>query len=181
MLTLAVIHTSINPILQYQRSAIEHWHLWRLFSAHAVHLNVVHALLNITALWLIIFWLGAERSRLAWLSAGALIGLGISLALYLWQPNISYYVGLSGVLHGLLVFGLVPLCWKNQPAAWVGFIAVIIKLCYEQIIPTGNNATEALIAGPVVSIAHIYGACSGLLLALIGQLKEKIQCRFARH
>jgi rhomboid family GlyGly-CTERM serine protease len=167
LLALAVLASSVNPALQYQRSAIEHGQLWRLLTAHLVHLNLIHGLLNLAGLWLIIFWVGSDRSRLSWLMAGPLIGVGISLALYIGQPHISYYVGLSGVLHGLLIFGLAPLCLKNHPAGWAGLIAISIKLCYEQIIPGGNTTTEVLIAGPVVSIAHVYGALSGGLLALV--------------
>lgn len=174
---LAAANETLNPLLQYQRSAIDQWQVWRLFSAHLVHLNLVHGLLNLAGLWLIIFWVGAERRRASWLLAGALIALSISLALYLWQPNISYYVGLSGVLHGLLVFGLAPLCAQNLPAGWAGIIAISIKLCYEQIIPGGNSATEVLIAGPVVSIAHIYGAVSGALLAFVWALGSKLKAR----
>ncbi|WP_339899506.1 rhombosortase [uncultured Gilvimarinus sp.] len=174
---LAAANETLNPLLQYQRSAIDQWQVWRLFSAHLVHLNLVHGLLNLAGLWLIIFWVGAERRRASWLLAGALIALSISLALYLWQLNISYYVGLSGVLHGLLVFGLAPLCAQNLPAGWAGIIAISIKLCYEQIIPGGNSATEVLIAGPVVSIAHIYGAVSGALLAFVWALGSKLKAR----
>lgn len=173
ILGLAALSSTANPALQYQRSALEHWQLWRLFSAHLVHLNLTHATLNLAGLWLIIFWVGSDRSRASWCLAGPLIGLGISLALYIGQPNISYYLGLSGVLHGLLVFGLAPMCLQKQPAGWAGLIAVSIKLCYEQIIPGGNSATEVLIAGPVVSIAHVYGALSGALLAFIWMLGRK--------
>ncbi|WP_052481153.1 rhombosortase [Gilvimarinus agarilyticus] len=174
---LAAAGQTLNPLLQYQRSAIDQWQVWRLFSAHLVHLNLIHGLLNLAGLWLIIFWVGTERSRTSWMLAGALIGLSISLSLYIWQPNISYYVGLSGVLHGLLVFGLAPLCAQNLPAGWAGIIAITIKLCYEQIIPGGNSTTEVLIAGPVVSIAHIYGAVSGALLAFIWALFSTLRYR----
>lgn len=177
LLGLAAIHETINPVLQYQRSAIEHWHIWRLLTAHLVHLNLVHALLNVAGLWLVIFWVGPDRSSRSWLLAGPLIALGISLAIYVQQPNISYYVGLSGVLHGLLIFGLAPLCAQKQLAGWLGVIAIVIKLSYEQITPGGNSATEALIAGPVVSIAHIYGALSGALLAFIWALAIKLRGR----
>jgi rhomboid family GlyGly-CTERM serine protease len=177
ILGLTLVAENINPALQYQRSAIGQWHIWRLLTAHVVHLNLIHALLNLAGLWLIIFWVGIERSRRSWITAGVLIALSISLAMYIWQPNISYYVGLSGVLHGLLVFGLAPLCAQNQPAGWAGIIAIIIKLCYEQIIPSGNSATEVLIAGPVVSIAHVYGALSGAVLAFLWALGSK----FKRH
>lgn len=167
----------VNPVLEYRPAAFTQLELWRLLTAHVAHLNLTHAILNLLGLGLIVFWLGDQRRPLAWCAAALFIALGISVGLYIWQPDVDYYVGLSGVLHGLLVFGLAPLCAKNHPVGWATILALIIKLCYERIIPGGNSATEVLIAGPVLSIAHVYGACIGAALSFIWVLWQTLQQR----
>ncbi|MDO6750108.1 rhomboid family intramembrane serine protease, partial [Gilvimarinus sp. 1_MG-2023] len=76
---------------------------------HIAHLNLTHAALNMAALWLIVFNLGEQYRTREWLFAGWVISVGISLGLWLWRPDLSDYVGLTGTLHGLLLYGLAPL------------------------------------------------------------------------
>ncbi len=164
----------INPLLEYQRAAVDEHQLWRLLTAHIVHLNLIHAAMNAAALLLILFWTGAERKPLSIGIAALGCGLAITLCLYVWQPQVAYYVGLSGVLHGLLVFLLAPVCTRNDPVGWAVIFALGVKLCYERIIPGGHSATEVLIAGPVLSVAHLYGALAGAGLSFIWILCEKL-------
>lgn len=174
---LAYYGASFNPPLQYQRSAIDDWQWWRLLTAHLVHLNLNHALLNVLGLWLLAFCLGQQRRPLHWLLAAVFIGLIIAGAIYVWQTNIRYYLGLSGVLHGLVVFGLLPLCQKGRAVGWIGLLLLTVKLYYEQVTPGSHSATEALIAAPVVSIAHLYGALGGALLGVLEVVAKAIKRR----
>ncbi|UTF60152.1 rhombosortase [Gilvimarinus sp. DA14] len=164
----------LNPLLEYQRAALDDGQLWRLFSAHIVHLNLIHSAMNAAALLLILFWAGAERQPVSIAVSALFCALFISVCLYVWQPQVSYYVGLSGVLHGLLVFLLAPICTRNDPVGWAVILALGVKLCYERIIPGGHSATEVLIAGPVLSVAHLYGALGGAVLSFLWILAVKL-------
>ena len=46
VLILGLAHARVNATLRYDRAALEAGQLWRLFSAHLVHLNHWHTLMN---------------------------------------------------------------------------------------------------------------------------------------
>lgn len=101
---LAYFSETVNAFLQYQREAVESGQWWRLISAHFIHLNINHFLIN----WVVftLAWMLVASERLTskeWLLTFAGIALFCSLGLYLFSPDIITYVGLSGVLHGVLV------------------------------------------------------------------------------
>lgn len=164
MLGLGFTSTSVNPTLQYQPDWLASGEWWRLLSAHIAHLNLTHAALNTAALWLLMAWLGEQYRTWEWLLVGTATGLGISLALWAFSPQISYYVGLSGVLHGLWLYGAAPLCRKGSMLGWLAAVGLIGKLTWEQLYPASSQGTESLINGKVITVAHLYGAIGGVVL-----------------
>ncbi|HEY7884031.1 MAG TPA: rhombosortase [Cellvibrionaceae bacterium] len=166
ILLLGLLGSSVNHSLQFQPQAIAQGEIWRVLSGHMVHLGINHTLLNLAGLWLIMLWVGDSFSVRHWLLVFVLLCLGTSACLYFLPPVIGYYAGLSGVLHGLLVYGLWPSVLKKIPLALIALVVIISKLAYEQWVPGSQAATESFIAAPVVAIAHVYGAISGLLLAI---------------
>jgi rhomboid family GlyGly-CTERM serine protease len=151
-----------QELLEYQRVGLEHGQIWRLLSAHLVHLGWAHAVMNLVALALLVSLFG-EPGDLA-LPAGLLLcsALAVDAGLWFLQPQLDWYVGLSGALHGLLA-GLLIVNWRcrNQRYVWlIGLLSV--KLAWEQLIgPLPMTADIA--GGPVVSTAHLYGAAGGAL------------------
>ena len=162
-LPLGVLHEAVNPSLQYDPQAIRSGEIWRVLTAHIVHLSAIHAALNLTALGLMIYGFGQSRSTPSLAFCALISALTISLSLFFWQPQVSYYVGLSGVLHGLFLFMLLPLCSQKKPLAWFALALLAAKLLYEFWQPAGSAATEQLIGGPVLTVAHWYGAMGGML------------------
>lgn len=167
LLLLGIAGNLINPVLLFKHNEIMAGDLWRLLTGHIVHLGLVHTLLNLAGLNLVLNLVGDQRKIISWCFAFVFIALGISAALLAFQPKVLYYAGLSGVLHGLLVFGLVPLCKQHKLIGWGGLSIVVGKLCYEQLVQDSTLQTAKLIGAPVVSIAHAYGALLGLILALL--------------
>jgi hypothetical protein len=76
-------------------------------------------------------------------------------------------VGLSGVLHGLLVAGLLHgLMTPRRRESAVVLALVFAKLAYEQLAgPLPGSAATA--GGAVIVDAHLYGAIAGLAGACI--------------
>jgi rhomboid family GlyGly-CTERM serine protease len=151
--------------LRYQRAAILHGQLWRLLSAHLVHLGWGHCLLNIAGLGLLWLLFSPRLRDRAWLLSLAVCAPGTSLGLLWLAPQIQWYVGLSGVLHGL--FASAVLClW--QPRDWEGYalaLGLASKLLWEHWLgPIPGSAAAA--GGPVVVAAHLYGAAAGLAAGL---------------
>ncbi len=158
--------------LQYEtaRNAAEPW---RLLTAHFVHLNWRHAIVNAAA-WIVLARLFAPDlpapRQLIVMVAGA---AGISAGLVLFYPGIAWYRGLSGVLHALYFAGAgawslharstKPRAMALLPVAL--FFAGWIKVALEQP-RAATLPIPAWLGAPVVPQAHLLGALCGTLMAL---------------
>lgn len=163
--------SDVGDWFEYDRSLIA-VQPWRLLTGHLVHLSWSHALVNLVALMLItrIFarWLG-PRQEIAVL---ALCALGISLVFWLLLPELAWYRGLSGALHGLFFAGTVV--WFASirgRARWLAaavFLGGAAKVVFEQTWG-GPLPYAAWLGGAVVPQAHLagmlFGWTSGLRLA----------------
>ena len=148
---------------RYDRIEILQGQWWRLWSGHLIHLNWAHLWLNLGA-WMLL-WLYARNtvSLRLWAAGFALCATTASLCMLWWHPQISWYVGLSGVLHGLAVIIAVRL-WlvRHDHTAVLLLLGLSLKLVWEQLSGALPSSTD-LIAGRVVTEAHLYGAVGGLL------------------
>lgn len=154
--------------LRYQREAILSGEWWRLWSGHWVHLGWIHLWLNLAGLVLSWLLVGRAFSELAWLIFMALIPLFISLCLLFWLPELEWYVGLSGLLHGVLLAGALRLYWRGQGDALILVLLVVVKLVWD--FWQGAEGTEAAIGGAVIVHAHLFGAIGGVLFVILHSL-----------
>ena len=92
--------------------------------------------------------------------------LFIGSALFLFEPEISSYVGLSGVLHGLFSYGVVNDIRKKDNWGYILGTGFMIKIIYEQIFGA-QQSTIDLINAPVLVNAHLYGAMAGIVFYVI--------------
>lgn len=159
--------------LRLDAAALAQGQWWRLFSAHLVHLGWAHALLN--AVGVLLCWALAPRlfdAALPWRLAG--LALGTSLCLWAFTPQVLPYVGLSGVLYGLFVLGLVPqLRGARDPIAALA-LGLVIGWMLWQWAAGAPAAEEALLGGRVVSEAHLFGAGLALLWLLLKALARRL-------
>src|SRR5690606_2046904 len=118
--------------LRYGRDGLGAGEAWRLLSGHLVHLGWAHLAMNIAALGLIRVLVGDAFSSADWIGAALVSALGIDLGLYALSPEIGWYVGLSGVLHGLLAAGSLALLREQPVLAAVLGGGLLIKLLLEQ-------------------------------------------------
>ena len=152
--------------LRYDRSAIADGALWRLLSGHFVHLGTGHYVLNAAGLLLVWYLTGTAFSARQWglVILGSLVAM--DLGFWLLMPGLDWYVGLSGLLHGLLAAGAIGL-WRrrrNEALLLLGILAA--KLAYEGAVgPLPGSADTA--GGPVITEAHLFGALGGFLTALL--------------
>ena len=148
----------------WQRGALENGQYWRLISAHLVHLNLRHLMLNLLGLIVIceLIW-----DDLALADALALLlfsALGVSLLLWSNQPQLIWYAGLSGVLHGLWA-GCAGAGFLRQKSLF--YASALLLLAVKLAFPS-----QMVTALPVASVAHLYGALSGLLWLGLKQLQQ---------
>jgi rhomboid family GlyGly-CTERM serine protease len=152
--------------LQYERHAIASGQWWRLLTAHLVHLGVRHVLLD--GVGLALLWILYARSLPNRVWGGALVGsvLGIDAGLWWLAPQVQWYAGVSGVLHGGWSAGALGAWREGRMLSSASLSLLAIKLLAEQL-HQGGVAGSGL---PVVVDAHLYGALGGLVGALVSGL-----------
>ena len=147
-------------LLRYERTAVLQGEYWRLLTAHLVHGSGQHLLLNAVGLGLIAALFPREYSLRGWLLILGSSAVIIDLGFVFLEPQLQWYVGLSGVLHGALAAGAIG-WWQHEsrPLALALTLVLIGKLTWEQwhgALPLSGDM-------PVVVDAHLYGAFGGAL------------------
>lgn len=158
-------YSGMTPALRFNRHLIEAGQWYRLITANFVHLNDVHLMMNMLGVVVVMFFFTGYLKLLQWGSLILLSSLIVGLGLLLFNPEVKNYVGLSGVLHALFIVGAVTEIRRFPLSGWLLFIALIIKLVWEQL----NGAmpgSESFIKGNVLVDSHLYGAVAGLIFLI---------------
>ena len=168
ILAIMILFPWVLEFLRYDRPAILRGEVWRLLSAHIIHLGWSHAGMNLAALILVWMLFNPLFSPAVWFIYTVVSSVLISLALLLSNPELHYYVGFSGVLHTLFVVGalkeaLMPLPGNSRVSAWLLLAAVGAKILWEQWAGA-MPGSESMAGGAVIVDAHLYGALVGILL-----------------
>ncbi len=163
MLLIAATGEPARELLSYQREAVLTGEVWRLLTGHLVHGGWLHTAGNIAGLLLILGLFGRELDCVHLVAVGLLSAFVISLAMILWYPEVSAYVGLSGVLHGWLVFGAGrALAARQRVVPVLLLLLVLFKLTWEQQLGS-LSLSGGFATGEVFVDAHLYGALVGLV------------------
>ena len=144
--------------LAWDRGALGAGEVWRLVSGHFVHLGWSHCALNVAGLLLVWTLVGRNLGARAWGIVALLSIVAIDAGLWLINTELDWYVGLSGLLHGLLAAGLLSGVLRRIVLA----AFLVAKLGWEQFsgpLPGSVSST----GGAVIVDAHFYGALGGLL------------------
>ncbi len=144
---------SVGEALRYDRGAIAAGGWWRLLTAHVVHLDLHHLLLN--ELGLVLMWslFARDYDPVEWCVIVLSGALAISCGLWWLSPRVAWYVGASGVLHSVMAAGCAKHLAERAWDRWLLLIGLGVKLAYEQ------SVTHA--APMIVVDAHLYGAAAG--------------------
>ena len=162
---------SLKPQLQYDRVLIEQGEVWRLLSGNFIHYNYQHLWLNLAGLILGMLLLARLFSIWQWLLITLFCALTTGLGLYFFDPDMRYYVGLSGCLHGILLLGAVKEYQNNKTIGILLLLFIAGKLGWEQLFgPISTNLAQHTV---IAVNAHLYGAMGGLFLALPLILKNR--------
>ena len=157
---------------QYARPEIEAGQWWRFVTGNLIHLNWRHFLMNALAL-VVIYLLFPNTLRPITLFLVLLLSsLAVTFGLWLFSPQVYWYVGLSGVLHGTLVVLLILDYINSKSNLNIGIMLIVVaKLLWEGFwgpLP----GSESTAGGPVVVAAHFHGALGGLLIAVSFLIKK---------
>lgn len=150
--------------LRYERSAIAHGEPWRLITGNLVHANGRHLLLNLAGLGLVALLFPGEYPWRQWMAIAIACAVAIAAGLWWGNPEVEWYVGSSGVLHGLLAAGAIA-WWRSRMRGLATLLMAILvaKLLGEH----GFGAVGWSGDLPVIIDAHLYGALGGTLAGMI--------------
>jgi len=170
---LALGGDSVTELLRYHATEIKSGEIWRFITGNLVHLGWSHMLMNLLGLGLIwgLFW--GCFSPWQWLIITVISGLAVSLGLFVLNPELIWYVGLSGVLHGLFVAGAVGGIRRGDRREAILLVAIVGKLIWEQSYGALPGSAD-MAGGPVVVDSHLYGAVGGAIAALL--FKPRLWC-----
>jgi rhomboid family GlyGly-CTERM serine protease len=156
--------------LRYERAAVLDGQYWRLLTGHATHETLQHLLLNLAGLALIFALFPREYSPKQWLLIAGLSIAAIDVGFVFYEPQLQWYVGLSGVLHGALAAGAVA-WWRQETPLWPSLLLSILigKLAWEQL----NGQMPLSGDMPVIVDAHLYGAIGGAAAGCVLWLADR--------
>ncbi|MDX1705507.1 rhombosortase [Pseudidiomarina sp.] len=137
---------------------------WRILTAHVLHLNLRHLVLNSIGLIIVTILFLRHFNVRSWLNAVTIIAVGISL--WVWLVGFpERFVGLSGIIHGLFLCGIL-LEWSASRYRWdwtlaIGAVFIISKVAFEAM---GLIASTTLLsAGEDVWVMHAGGLLAAVL------------------
>jgi len=137
--------------------------LWRIVTSQFVHLGFNHTVLNLVGYLIVSASFREDIVPREEMIALALSVLGVGIGIYLFNPEINWYVGLSGAIYGILTHYLI-VGWRRS-AILSAFFGVFLlgKFYYEQCVAGPDTVTADIIGGAVAIDSHLYGALTGLV------------------
>lgn len=159
-----------RAVLRYERAAVLAGEYWRLLTAHLVHGDGRHLMLNLAGLSLLAALFPRAYGARDWILIMLASIVAMDIGFVFFKPQMDWYLGFSGVLHGGLAAG--SLAWWRQESRSLALaltLILIAKLVWEQRWG-GLPLTGGL---PVVVDAHLYGAIGGGLAATLLWLRTQ--------
>ena len=147
---------NVGQLLRYDRSAIAAGGWWRLLTAHIVHLDAHHLILNELGLVLVWSLFAQDYDAVEWCAIVLSGALAISSGLWWLSPGVGWYVGASGVLHSVMGAGVAKHLAERSWDRWLLAVGLCAKLAWEQ---WGGPAAPLIVVD-----AHLYGATNGFLV-----------------
>jgi rhomboid family GlyGly-CTERM serine protease len=164
---LALAEPISSQWLMFDRDAINEGQIWRLFSAHFVHLSAAHLLGNALGVILLAYIAGRSLNNLIGILLLAWCVLVVGIGLYGYAGYLERYVGLSGVLHGLLLVAPFVSTFYSRRIAACFLWVIISKVAWEQSSFYDDMSMVGLIGGRVEANAHLLGVIAGLFFLLV--------------
>ena len=159
-----------SDALPFNRDLFIQGEFWRGFTGHFLHTNFNHYALNISAVVLLWALHGQYYNFINYSIVFVVSAITTSFGVYFYSPEITQYVGLSGVLHGIFIWGAIKDIEHHDKTGFILLIAVIGKVIHEQV----NGASESvasLISANVAIDAHLWGMFGGAMIGLVSLIR----------
>ena len=171
-ISLQILQVSVDWDFDYVRRYIAEGAWWRLIIGQCVHSNIAHLLMNVAGLaGLYILSRLDDMGSLMIVSLFPILCL-TGVLLYLNEPELERYVGLSGALHGCAaLMGLALVFTGNRIVGWLLVAAIAVKLVWESSAYYVDTRTADMIGLRVAIESHYWGVVAGTLVWLVWFLK----------
>jgi len=156
-----------RELLRYDRAAVVAGEWWRLVTCSFVHLGWWHLLLNEIGVLVLALLCPEPLAAGVWVRRILLLALGMGLALHFLVPTAAWYVGFSGVAHGLFLLGLGRQLKMEKDLIALGCLAFLVGKIGWELFAGVPVSDEQAIGGKVLVESHLYGSLSALLYGLI--------------
>ncbi len=173
LVSIALQGLGLDTTLRYSREGVAQGQLWLLLTGNLVHLGWSHLWLNLAGLVMVWWFFDTEFSIAEWLWVLVISALSVTVGLYLLDPHLIWYVGLSGLLHGLFIAGGIRLLGRDTRFAILLLLLFAAKLGWEQLFGSLPGTSE-MAGGPVVVNSHLYGAIGGGIAVSLLLVREKL-------
>ena len=174
LVVMALFQLIEAPGLRYQYNWQETHEWWRLVTAHWVHVNWIHFLLNAAGLVLCLSITSPQWTVLRWFVYQIVLATGISVLFSLFNPELKWYAGYSGILYGVFILAAFDLYRRDRVISILVIAAILIKITIEQSGEI-NLTTSDIIGSPVIVDAHLYGVLLAMALVLVIWLNKIAQ------
>ncbi len=164
---LGIFSELANPYLEFNREQVLSGQFWRLFTCNFVHLSSNHMFMNMSVYVLSVLIFGSALSLVAWHGALLICALAVGLGLLIFDSNVLVYVGLSGVIYGMILFGLLANIKQNTVIYVLVYVYISYKVMSQQSAAYNPEEMQVFIGGNVIASAHLMGLVAGNLCALV--------------
>lgn len=170
---LFLLEPASSDYLAFQRDAFSDGEIWRLVSGNLIHTNANHLFLNLAGLLLLWAIHGFYYSISNYVYQFIFFSIVVTSLIYFVNPEMLWYAGLSGVLHGLFVWGAYQDIRQKVRFGWLLMIGVWVKIAYEQIFGQDTNLASFIEANVAVD-SHLYGALAGVAVIVFSYISKKL-------
>ncbi|NQZ24571.1 MAG: rhombosortase [Colwellia sp.] len=165
-----ILDSSLSESLVYQRSLVNQGELWRVFSGHFFHTNGFHFLLNGAAVIMLWALHGHFYTIKTYSFVFVVSAIICAVGIHWFSLDIDQYVGLSGVLHGLFIWGAIEDIKAKERTGYLLLFGILLKIAHEQFYGASEDVA-ALIGANVAINAHLWGAIGGIVAILMLKIR----------
>ena len=168
---LQVVNSNLNGLLSYHSVNFLQNIYFEWLTPSLVHFNWTHWFLNIINLVVIVMFFYRAWNTQNLLTIFAISSAFIMINLYIFNPDVSSYVGMSGVLYALAIYGALQNLQYDKVVSIIVLLYVVLKLFFGETINHLMGVDVALSDFRVIRQVHWYGAGVGILIYLFCKVK----------
>jgi rhomboid family GlyGly-CTERM serine protease len=180
VLALSLLDKTYFDLLTTSPRIMSHHEYWRWLTCNFVHFGWAHSIIDILGFLLVSLALFYQVSVKKFLGLLLFCSLAVGIFISILSPEVLYYAGLSGAIHGLFIAGCF---YARDFPVWKRAIVFIIttgKIIQEQLPGYDTNPLHNLMPVAVAIDAHLIGAIAGLVFFLLDKFYMQLLHRQKR-